>query len=312
MSTTSQHLNTGQRQPNLWLGTWRLCDPKISLASIASMFLGACISSQVAPLNWQALTLTAVGILMLEAAKNASGEVVDLDSGTDIMVSPADFSPFSGGKRVIVDGLLNRRQTLMLSAIFYTLGIGIGLWIVATLEPKVLILGILGVSLAFFYHAPPIKLAYRGCGEIAVAMAYGPLICGGTVLVQLGSVHPLQLLPSLPLGLLIAAFLLINEFPDHDADLAAGKKNLVVRLGRDRSKILFHTMQATAYLGIATLPLLGLPSGIWFGLVGLPVACVAAHRLRTASGTHEIIPAQKLSLISFMLAAAGSGIGIFL
>ncbi len=68
------------------------------------------------------------------------------------------------------------------------------------------------------YHAPPFKLSYRGLGELAVALGYGPLIAIGTYLVRRGHVTSEVLFVSPPLGLLIGAFLWINEFPDYAAD----------------------------------------------------------------------------------------------
>ena len=90
--------------------------------------------------------------------------------------------------------------------------------------------------MAYQYHAPPLKLSYRGFGELAVALCYGPLIALGTYLVQVREVSPGLTLAALPLGLLIAGFLWVNEFPDYAADKSAGKKTLVVRLGRERAE----------------------------------------------------------------------------
>ncbi|HLN57948.1 MAG TPA: 1,4-dihydroxy-2-naphthoate octaprenyltransferase, partial [Thermoanaerobaculia bacterium] len=78
---------------------------------MASMFLGACAAAREGPLAPVWLAVTVAGILAIEVAKNASGEVFDFDSGTDLAVAPEDRSPFSGGKRVLVDGLLTRRET---------------------------------------------------------------------------------------------------------------------------------------------------------------------------------------------------------
>lgn len=133
-----------------WRGVWRLIDPKISLASLASMFVGACAAARDGPLDCGWLGLTVLGILALEAAKNASGEVVDFDSGTDRAVAPEDRSPFSGGKRVLVDGLLTRGQTKGVALAGYAMGGAIGLAIVLAREPGVLWLGVAGVGLAFF------------------------------------------------------------------------------------------------------------------------------------------------------------------
>ncbi len=120
----------------------------------------------------------------MEAAKNASGEIVDWDSGADLAVQESERTPFSGGKRVLVDGLMTRRQTAVMAAVFYVLATAAGLLIVVYREPQVFWLGIAGMALAFFYHAPPFSLSYRGLGEFAVGLAYGPIIACGTYLVQ--------------------------------------------------------------------------------------------------------------------------------
>jgi 1,4-dihydroxy-2-naphthoate octaprenyltransferase len=195
-----------------WVGLWRLADPKISLASFAAMFLGACAAARDGALSWGWLALTVLGIFCIEVAKNASGEIIDFDSGTDQAVALEDRSPYSGGKRVLLDRLLTRRQTIAISAVSYLLGIVVGLIIVLYREPRIFWLGVAGVGLALFYHMPPLKLSYRGLGELAVGLSYGPLITAGTYLVQRGTVTLDVILLSAVLGLLIAAFLWINEF----------------------------------------------------------------------------------------------------
>ena len=131
-------------------GLWRLCDPKISMASISSMFLGTCLAVTSGSIDLMWLALTVIGILALEAAKNASGEVYDYDSGADLAVAEEDRSPYSGGKRVIVDGLMSRTQTIVSGAIFYLLGITIGLFIFIQRESAILMLGIGGVLFSIF------------------------------------------------------------------------------------------------------------------------------------------------------------------
>jgi 1,4-dihydroxy-2-naphthoate octaprenyltransferase len=217
---------------NIGAGFWRLADPKISLASIAAMGLGTALAAAAGPIHLGWLLATVAGILAVEVAKNASGEIFDFDSGADLAVRPEDRSPFSGGKRVLVDALLTRGQTMAIAGAGYTAAITIGLVIAAFREPAVTGIGLAGIACAFLYHGPPLRLSYRGFGEAAVALCYGPLIVGGTYLVQRGSIPREVWLVSAPLGLLIAAFLIANEFPDAAADRSAGKRTLVVRLGR--------------------------------------------------------------------------------
>jgi len=291
-------------------GIWRLADPKITLASVASMIVGATAAAWQGPLAWGWLALTVLGIFCVEAGKNASGEIFDWDSGDDQAIREDERTPFSGGKRVIVDGLLTRTQTAGVAAVFYAGAIISGLLIVFAREPAVLWVGMVGVGLAFFYHAPPLRLAYRGLGELAVTLAYGPVIAAGTYLVQRHTIDAPVLWASVPLGLAIGAFLWINEFPDARADAAAGKRTLVVRLGRPAAARCFSFIIGVAYAAVAVLPVLGLPVWIWFGWIGLPLGVAAARRLgRYPETPAEIIPAQAWTLFSFVLMAAGMGVG---
>ena len=298
---------------NFCMGLWRLADPKISLASFAATFLGACAAALGGALSWKWLALTVLGIFFIEIAKNASGEIVDFDSGTDHAVAPEDRSPFSGGKRVLIDGLLTRKQTISIAAVSYLLGIAAGLVIVAYREPQILWLGVVGVALAYFYHAPPFKLSYRGLGEVAVGLCYGPLITSGTYLVQRGTVTLQLILVSTLLGLLIAAFLWINEFPDYRADLASGRLNLVVRLGRPKAARVFVATMMVAAVGLTLLPLAGIPVTVYLGALFLVPAAVAGRiLLQHAEVTARVIPAQAMTLLSFVLYSLGSGIGLLL
>ena len=294
-------------------GVYRLADPRITLASVASLLLGAAAAAEDGPLSWGWLALTAAGIFCVETAKNASGEIVDFDSGADTGVAPEDRSPFSGGKRVLVDGLLSRRQVAIVAAVGYMLTAMAGLAIVFLREPRVLALGALGIALAFFYHAPPLRLSYRGLGELAVGACYGPLIACGAYLVQRGDVSREVALASLPLGAMVAAFLWINEFPDFHADRAAGKRTLVVRLGRRRASRAFLGLVTAAYAGVALLPAAGLPAAVLLGLAGAPLACAAAFRLlKRHEETRAIVPAQAWTLGSFLLLAVGEAAGLLL
>jgi 1,4-dihydroxy-2-naphthoate octaprenyltransferase len=293
-----------------WRGVWRYSDPKITLASVAGMALGAGFAAHEGPLAWGWLALTVIGVFCIEAAKNASGEVVDWDSGTDAAVADEDRSPFSGGKRVLVDGLMTRGESIGVAAVAYLLGASAGLAIVFAREPAVLWLGVAGVGVAYAYHGPPFRLSYRGLGELAVGLAYGPGVTAGTYLVQRGRVDVDVLLASIPLGMLIAGFLWINEFPDATADAAAGKRTLVVRLGRERAAVAYARLVGLAWLGVALLPLAGVAPGVLAGLVGLPLSVRAARRLRAApEHTASIVPAQAWTLLGFVLFGVVGGLG---
>ena len=298
--------------PRFWQGVWRVADPKITLASASSLLLGICAAAYGGPLEWFWLVPCVIGIFFLEAAKNASGELFDWDSGADRRVAEEDRSPFSGGKRVLVDGLWTRTQTATVAGVFYALTAALGIWM-SMREPRVLPLGIAGASIAFFYHAPPVKLSYRGLGELAVFVCYGPFVCCGTYLLQRGHVPAAILHLSIPLGLMVAAFLFVNEFPDARADGESGKRTLVVRLGKRAASRVFPLFAAVAFAYVLFLPAAGLPRTVWLGLAGLPFAIRAAVILwKNPDRTAPIIPAQASTLLSFVAMAIGCGAGLLI
>jgi 1,4-dihydroxy-2-naphthoate octaprenyltransferase len=298
---------------DLAAGFWRLADPKITLASMASILLGAAAAVHVGQpaVGW--LALVALGIFALEWAKNASGEVYDFQSGADQAVAESDRSPFSGGKRVLVDGLLTVRETWAIAIAGYAICIAMGLTIVFLRAPGVLWIGLAGVALAFFYHAPPLRLSYRGWGEAAVFVAYGPLICAGTFLVMAGELAPWVVWLALPLGVLIAAFLWINEFPDYCADAGAGKQTLIVRLGRQRAADAFMGLVIAAFVLLFVSLVFGVPRGALGALIAVVPATSAVRTLRAnPESTPRIVPAQAKTLLAFVLYAVGAAAGLML
>ena len=80
------------------------------------------------------------------------------------------------------------------------------------------------------YTAPPLKLVYRGLGEMAVALGFGPIMLLGAYVVQTGRAGAEPFVLSLVPGILIALILYVNEIPDRRSDAEAGKRTLPVRL----------------------------------------------------------------------------------
>lgn len=292
-------------------GIWRVADPRISLASVASLWLGTCHAAVDSSLAWPFLALTWLGVFCAEVAKNASGEVFDL--ATDAKVRATERTPFSGGKRVIVEGLLSPGEAASIAAVFYAATAACGLAIVVGREPGVLWLGLLGLAAAYFYNAPPLRLAYHGFGEILVALSYGPLIASGTYWVQTGTITPELLFTSSALGVAIAAFLLVNEFPDYGADLASGKGNWVVQLGKPRAAKLFTLVSAMPFVALLGGAVITGHYAWLAGFVGAPFAWSAAQRVRKAfDSTPELVPAQAWTLLAFCSMSAGLGFSTLL
>ena len=247
----------------------------------------------------------------IEVAKNAWGDVFDYDSGTDQAVAPEDRTAFSGGKRVLVDNLLTRRQTWAMAAGFTLLGLAAGAAIVFFREPMALWIGLVGFALGWSYHGPPLRLAYRGLGELDVMICYGPLIALSTYLVLAHRLSWEVFWLSIPLGLIIAAFLWVNEFPDYQADRTHGKLNLVVRLGRKRASRILPLIYFAAFAVLSALPLAGFPNMILLGwLAAVPAAYASFQVWRDPESFYRNTPVQPAALIAFLVYAAGAGTGM--
>jgi 1,4-dihydroxy-2-naphthoate octaprenyltransferase len=298
---------------NFWRGVLRLADPRLALASLSVMALGAGAAWRSGGVDWFWLAITVAGVLCIEAAKNAAGEVFDLDAGVDLAHLPEDRSPFAGGRRVLVDGLLTPAQTWLVAVQGFLLGVTAGVWIVLQHEPRVLWIGLAGLALAFFYHAPPVRLSYRGLGETAVGFAYGPMMCAGVYVVQHGGVPLWVMALGVPLGLLIAAFQWVNEFPEFDEDRAAHKNTMVVRLGRPRAARVFAGLMAMALAVTLALPLAGVPLGAWVGLIAIvPAGQAARQLLANPEDAAHVGPAQQNAQRAFLLFAVGAALGVAL
>jgi 1,4-dihydroxy-2-naphthoate polyprenyltransferase len=249
---TCKMVNASLRR--LWVGFWQIADPKIWIASTIPMAVGGAIAyAQTGIFSWYWFIAGLLAIYLLEIGKNAINEYVDYLSGVDRFVTADKRTPFSGGKKTIIDGKLTLRENLDIGIVTIALGCLVGLYIVVAREYTILWFGLAGVFFALFYSLPPFQFAYRGFGELAVGFTFGPLITIGTYLVQTGSVSPLVVIASLPLGLIIANVLWINQYPDYEADLQGGKMNGVVRLGKKKGVTVYAVLFGLAYLFLLIL-----------------------------------------------------------
>jgi 1,4-dihydroxy-2-naphthoate polyprenyltransferase len=266
----------------LWQGFWQIADPKIWIASTIPMAVGGALAfARSGRFSWPWFLIGLVAIYLLEIGKNAINEYVDFLSGVDRFVTIDKRTPFSGGKKTIIDGKLTLKENLLIGLVTIAAGCIIGLVVVLYRDFNILWFGLAGVFFALFYSLPPFKFAYRGLGELIVGLTFGPLITNGTYLVQTGTVSPLVVLASLPLGLLIANVLWINQYPDYEADRQGDKRNWVVRLGKQKAGTVYTLLFVLAFLSFPLLTLYSRNCFWLLPLVGLPLA------IRATKVAHE-------------------------
>jgi 1,4-dihydroxy-2-naphthoate octaprenyltransferase len=124
---------------------------------------------------------------------------------------------------------------------------------------SILWLGLAGFLSGLFYTAPPFKFSSRkGMGELLIGLNFGPLMVAGSALVQTGQLLPEAFLAGIPIGLLIAAVVYMNEFPDHDSDKQTGKNTLIVVFGPEKARFGYVALVASAFISIVVMALNGI------------------------------------------------------
>jgi 1,4-dihydroxy-2-naphthoate octaprenyltransferase len=265
-------------------------------ATIVPVVVGSALAFVDGSFSWTRGAGALVAAAVLHVSANLLNDVLDHRRGVDeANLTP---TPFSGGSRVIQRGLLDSERVLGLASLMALVGFGLGLWLAATAGWPVLALGAIGVGLGYAYSADPIRLSHRGLGEVAVGVAFGPLMTGGAWAVQTGTLSAEALLVGVPLGAMMAGLLAVNELPDARWDERTGKHTLVVRTG-DRAPWAIAGLFAFAYLSIAGLAVAGVLA--WPVVVALATLPLAVHVVRGVRGTNW----ETGGLVAYQAAAFG-------
>lgn len=226
-------------------------------ASVVPVLLGSSIVLATQE-GWSNLyfILTLIGVICIQAGTNLANDYFDYKSGNDLI--NRNRSPFNGGSPALVEGLYKPIEIKKAFTGFYLISTVIAAYLTAQVGWPVMFIALFGIFSGYYYSAPPIYLASRGLGEFFVGLNFGTLVVLGTFYVQTGGFTLEAFYASLPVGLLISAVLMINQFPDYEADKKVEKNNLLVRLGREKGARVYIAMVATAYLLIFLGPFLGI------------------------------------------------------
>ena len=294
---------------SLW--TWfKATQPHSFVASAVGVFLGTAIAyARVGGVDLVAFLATLAGVVVLQAATNMSNDTVDFLNGVDDL-PPRLVSPFTGGARVLPDRALtvaaHRRAWIAL----YGLGALIGLALALT-RPNgwlLLALGVLGGALALFYTLPPFSLQYHGLGDVAVGVVFGPIVTLGAYAVQAGTLSWEAFYASIPLGILVAAFLFVNEMPEHETDPRGGKRTIPARIGLERSYRLYLLMVGAAIAFLLLAAAAGWVPGI--ALLGLVAVFPLAKSIRVLRAYFREYPRHMPANAGTIQAVLFLGIGL--
>ncbi len=271
--------------------------------------------------NWGIFLWTFLGILLIHAGANIINDYYDHTSSNDEYNILG--SPFNGGSRFIQSGLASPAKILISGTLLLLAGGVIGLYL-DTIYPghTILIIGLIGGFLAFFYTAPPFRFAYHGLGDIVIAITFGPLPVLGAFYLQTGTLSfelsKYAWAASVPIGVLVALILYVNSFQDMDADELAGKRTSIVRLGKKTASKLYPWLLGFVYAWIVIMVALSvLPWAVLLAFATLPLAIKASKGIQNLyAKIYDLLPVNVTTIgIHFLvgiLMAVGFVIGSYI
>ncbi|MCB0555107.1 MAG: UbiA family prenyltransferase [Phaeodactylibacter sp.] len=265
--------------------------------------------------NWLYFTLAVAGVILLHLGSNVMNDYFDVKDGTD-GVNNDYFLQFSGGSRAIELGLITLEGSKRLGLSLMAAAGLIGLYLTFVTGPATLLIGLAGLALGYLYTAPPVRLvARKGLGELGIALAFGPLVTAGVVYVLTEQLSPMAFLIGLPVGLLTANILLINEFPDAASDATTGKNHLVVTFGKEKSTYIYLGVLLTAFL--ANLAIVWLLPGVNIWLAGVSFLMVSAgllifRHIRQNYDSRELVRSNKNTIALSALTGLATAVAMML
>lgn len=237
----------------------KLQRPQFLIAGLALNMLGTLVALHLgASMDWAKFALFQVVVFSSQLAGACANELVDV--GSDRLNKNRTW--FSGGSGVLVSGRVARKTIVYVLVLWTALMLAASLILTFALETGItsLLLMIMGLVLALSYSLKPMKLSFIGLGELAMAFMCSILTPAVAFYVISGRFDNLIVLVTAPIVFQMLGLMMVVENPDMEADLAAGKMNLVVRLGRVSSWNLGILMLVLGGLSALTGSMFGLPT----------------------------------------------------
>lgn len=264
----------------LWLRQMRF--PFIT-ASIVPILVGSSAAFATAgTFNLVLFILALVAIICLNLGANMANEYFDHLSGNDWVNK--NRGPFSGGTGLIQAGLTSPKAVLIAAWVAFAIGAMVGIVILLITRSKfILTLGLIGIFGGYFYTASPLRLGYRGAGEVVIGLLCGLLPVYGAYFLQTGAIDIVPLAPAIIVSLLIFLIILINEFGDLEADAAVNKRTLVVLFGPGAAAKIYTLALVAAYAVAIAATIVQprmRPAGLLY-LLTVPLAVAILRFLKT-------------------------------
>jgi 1,4-dihydroxy-2-naphthoate octaprenyltransferase len=272
-------------------------------AAIAPVLVGTALAGYTGVFHPLRFIAALVGAIFIQVGTNLSNDYSDARRG-------ADTEDRLGPVRVTAGGLVPPSRVLVATYVSFGVAVLAGVYLVAVAGWELLLVGGASILAGVLYTGGPRPYGYEGLGEAFVFLFFGIVAVAGSFFVQVKHLDWEAFALAVPVGLLAAGILVVNNVRDVDTDRRAGKRTLAVRLGRARTRQLFAAIVYLAYLLTPVTWLFG-PLTAWLLLpwLTLPLAAAVVRTVRNHSdgpSLNEALARTGMLQLAFcMLLAAG-------
>jgi len=282
--------------------------PQFLLLSVVLAFLGTSMAwhyDRVFNLGYALLAF--VGLLLIHISVNVLNDYFDYRSGIDLETKR---TPFSGGSGILPAALLRPGQVLWFGLVSLLLTVPIGVYFVITRGWLLLPLLLVAAICVLLYTPFILKLRWP---EWAPGVGLGALPVLGMYFVQTATYTLPAIVASIPSGILVHNLLLLNEFPDVEADAKAGRKTLPITAGKARAGIVYSVLTIVVYLWIIGGVVAGqMPAFSLIALLTLPLAIKAIQGALKSQEMDRLVPAMANNVLVVLVTQLLLGIGYIL
>jgi 1,4-dihydroxy-2-naphthoate octaprenyltransferase len=281
--------------------------PQFLLLSVVLAFLGTTIAWYDGYFHVGHALLAFFGLLLTHISVNTLNDYFDYKNGIDLTTRR---TPFSGGSGILPAVLLKPGQVLWLGIISFLIALPIGIYFVIVKGWLLLPLLLVAALCVLLYTPFILKTPWP---EWAAGLGLGFLPVMGTYFIQAGSYNWPLVFAAIPSGILVHNLLLLNEFPDTEADSAGGRKTLPVTMGKTKASVIYSALTVVVYLWIIGGVISGLmPAFSLIALLTLPFALKAIRGSWQHQEMARLVPAMANNVLVILLTQLLLGIGYIL
>ncbi len=275
-------------------------------AAITPVTVAAGLAVNDAVFRWDAFVWTLVGAIAIQIAANFANDASDAAKGTDT-------EDRLGPPRMVALGIISPRSMWIATGVAVGVASIAGVFLTMIAGPWILVIGVASVIAMLGYVGGRSPYGYRGLGEVSVFIFFGLVATVGSRFVYDGTAPLSAWLLAIPIGMLVTAILVANNYRDLDTDRVAGKRTLAVIIGQQKTRFLFATLVYGAFPAIALFAFIGMtPLGTLFAATWAPFAIGPVSIMQSKTDGPNLIRALKLTarlhLLTGLSLAAGAAI----